>query len=39
LRYQPGDEVVLRIYRDAKPRDVKLKLGSRPQQADNVVLP
>ncbi len=39
LRYQPGDEVVLRIYRDGKPRDVKLTLGSRPQQADNVVLP
>jgi S1-C subfamily serine protease len=39
LRYKPGDEIVLRIYRDGKPRDVKLKLGSRPQQADGAVLP
>lgn len=39
LRYAPGDEVVLRVYRDGKPRDVEVTLGSRPQQADNAVLP
>jgi len=39
LRYKPGDEVVLRVYRNGKPRDVKVALGSRPRQADNAVLP
>ena len=39
LRYKPGDEVVLRVYRDGKPRTVTLTLGTRPQQADNAVLP
>jgi 2-alkenal reductase len=39
LGLKPGDDVVLRIYRDGKPRDVTLKLGSRPQQADSAVLP
>jgi S1-C subfamily serine protease len=39
LHLAPGDEVVLRIYRDGKPRDVKVRLGTRPQQADSAVLP
>ena len=39
LRYAPGDEVVLSVYRDGKPRDVKVTLGMRPQQADSAVLP
>jgi S1-C subfamily serine protease len=39
LRYKPGDAVVLRVYRDGTPRDVKVTLGSRPQQAENAVLP
>jgi S1-C subfamily serine protease len=32
LRYQPGDEVALRIYRDGRPRTVDVTLGSRPKQ-------
>jgi S1-C subfamily serine protease len=32
LRYQPGDEVALRIYRDGRPRTVQVTLGSRPKQ-------
>ena len=39
LRHKPGDVVVLRVYRDGKPRDVKVTLGLRPRQVDNVVLP
>ncbi len=39
LRHQPGEKVVLRVYRDGKPRDVALTLGTRPQQADSAVLP
>ena len=39
LRHKPGDEVVLRVYRDGRPRDVKSTLGTRPQQADSAVLP
>jgi 2-alkenal reductase len=39
LRHKPGDQVVLRVYRDGKPRDVTVTLGTRPQQADSAVLP
>ena len=28
----PGETVTLRVYRDGKPRDVRVRLGSRPQQ-------
>jgi S1-C subfamily serine protease len=38
-RLRPGEEVVLGIYRDGKPRDVTVRLGTRPQQADSTVLP
>jgi S1-C subfamily serine protease len=38
-RLRPGDAVLLRIYRDGKPRDVSVRLGTRPQQADSEVLP
>jgi S1-C subfamily serine protease len=39
LRRTPGEEVVLRVYRAGRPRDVKLELGRRPQQADSGVVP
>jgi len=32
LDRQPGQKVTLRVYRDGKPRDVRVTLGSRPQQ-------
>ncbi|MDX6689440.1 MAG: hypothetical protein QOG15_897 [Solirubrobacteraceae bacterium] len=32
LRHAPGDTVTMRIYRDGKPRDVQVTLGTRPQQ-------
>ncbi len=32
LPKRSGDEVVLRVYRDGKPRDVTIKLGERPDQ-------
>ncbi len=32
LRLEPGSQVVLRVYRDGRPRDVRLKLGARPTQ-------
>jgi 2-alkenal reductase len=34
LDLQPGQKVTLRVYRDGKPRDVRVTLGSRPQQTD-----
>ncbi|MBA3747895.1 MAG: trypsin-like peptidase domain-containing protein, partial [Solirubrobacterales bacterium] len=39
LRRRPGQVVVLRVYREGRPRDVKLTLGSRPKQANAGVLP
>jgi S1-C subfamily serine protease len=39
LSYAPGDRVTLRIYRDGKPRDVKLTLGQRPKQTGPVINP
>ena len=39
LALRPGDEVVLRVYRDGRPRDVRLELGTRPQQTGDAVLP
>jgi S1-C subfamily serine protease len=32
LDLQPGQKITLRVYRDGKPRDVRVTLGSRPQQ-------
>jgi S1-C subfamily serine protease len=32
LRLRPGSQVVLRVYRDGRARDVRLKLGARPTQ-------
>jgi S1-C subfamily serine protease len=34
LRLRPGEKVTLRVYRDGKPRDVRVTLGERPQQTD-----
>jgi 2-alkenal reductase len=39
LRLRPGEEVVLRVYRDGRPRNVRVTLGTRPQQTGNAVLP
>ena len=39
LGLAPGDEVVLRVYRAGRPRDVKLELGTRPKQANAEVVP
>jgi S1-C subfamily serine protease len=38
-RRKPGDVVVLRVYRDGRPSDVRVTLGTRPEQADPDVLP
>ena len=32
LPKRPGEQVTLRVYRDGKPRDVKVRLGSRPSE-------
>ena len=32
LAYKPGDVVTLRVYRAGKARNVRVRLGSRPQQ-------
>ena len=34
LDFKPGEVVTLRVHRDAKKRDVRVRLGSRPQQTD-----
>ena len=34
LDFEPGQKVTLRVYRDGKPRGVRVTLGSRPQQTD-----
>jgi len=39
LRLEAGQQVVLRVYRGGRPRDVKLTLGTRPEQADAGVQP
>jgi S1-C subfamily serine protease len=31
-RLRPGDEVTLQIYRDGRPRDVRVRLGRRPRE-------
>jgi S1-C subfamily serine protease len=39
LRLRPGRQVTLRIYRDGKPRDVRVTLGERPLQSTSAVRP
>jgi S1-C subfamily serine protease len=33
LDTKPGEQVTLRVYRDGRPRDVKVRLGSRPSES------
>jgi len=35
LDKKPGDQVTLRVYRDGKARDMRVRLGSRPSQTGN----
>jgi len=39
LRYAPGDRVTLRIYRDGRPRAIRVTLGQRPKQTGPVTNP
>lgn len=39
LTSRPGQEVTLQVYRDGKPRDVRVRLGSRPQQTGRAARP
>jgi S1-C subfamily serine protease len=39
LRRRPGEKATLRVYRDGKPRDVRVTLGERPRQTDASVRP
>jgi 2-alkenal reductase len=39
LRLRPGRQVTLRIYRDGKPRDVRVTLGERPLESTSAVRP
>jgi len=39
LHYAPGDRITLRIYRDGRPRDVRVTLGRRPKQTGPVTNP
>lgn len=39
LRRSPGEEVTLRVYRGGQPREMKVKLGERPQESDSSVVP
>ncbi|MGH2943235.1 MAG: S1C family serine protease, partial [Solirubrobacteraceae bacterium] len=39
LGLKPGAKVTLQVYRDGKPRDVRVTLGARPQQTDAVARP
>lgn len=36
LDFRPGQQVTLRVYRDGKPRDVRVRLGTRPKQTGPV---
>lgn len=36
LDFRPGQQVTLRVYRDGKPRDVRVRLGKRPKQTGPV---
>ena len=37
LDKKPGELVTLRVYRGGKPRDVRVRLGSRPSQTGDVL--
>jgi 2-alkenal reductase len=39
LGFRPGEKVTLQVYRDGRPRDLRVTLGSRPQQTDAVARP
>ncbi|MDQ3722384.1 MAG: trypsin-like peptidase domain-containing protein [Actinomycetota bacterium] len=39
LAFKPGEVITLRVFRDGKARDVRVPLGSRPQQSDSAVRP
>ena len=39
LNFKPGQEVTLQVYRDGRPRDVRVRLGSRPSQTGPAVRP
>jgi S1-C subfamily serine protease len=39
LRLRPGQKVTLRVYRDGKPRDVRVTLGERPLESTSSVRP
>ncbi|MFP5364466.1 MAG: S1C family serine protease [Thermoleophilia bacterium] len=39
LQLAPGQEVTLQVYRNGKPRDVRVRLGSRPAQTGVVARP
>ncbi|MGI9100268.1 MAG: S1C family serine protease [Solirubrobacteraceae bacterium] len=39
LSRRPGERVTLRVYRDGKPRNVRVTLGERPRQTDAPVRP
>jgi 2-alkenal reductase len=39
LAFKPGDRITLRVYRDGKPRDIAVRLGSRPQQTGDALPP
>jgi len=39
LRFRPGQKVTLQVYRDGRPRNLGVTLGSRPQQTDAVARP
>jgi S1-C subfamily serine protease len=39
LRLRPGHKVTLRVYRDGKPRDVRVTLGERPLESTSSVRP
>ncbi len=39
LTFQPGQEVTLRVYRNGKPRDVRVTLGARPLQTGAAARP
>ena len=39
LEFEPGEQVTLRVFRDGRARDVRVRLGERPQQSTSVVRP
>ncbi len=39
LDIKPGEVITLRVYRSGKPRDVRVRLGSRPQESGNDLRP